>query len=176
MQYAGLQKLLRSTVAGSAILLVLPIEASAVGGRAETAEPPPAAAPAPSPAGQLQNGTSQIGDFKPITQDRLLKGTDDPSAWLMYGGSYDSTRFSPLADINRTNVNKLQAAWMFQTGVPAQFQASPVVADGIMYMTAAFNHVYALNAETGEMLWRYDHPLPSDMRVCCGPEQPGRGD
>ena len=173
MQYAGLQKLLRSTVAGSAILLVLPIEASAVGGRAETAEPPPAAAPAPSPAGQLQNGTSQIGDFKPITQDRLLKGTDDPSAWLMYGGSYDSTRFSPLADINRTNVNKLQAAWMFQTGVPAQFQASPVVADGIMYMTAAFNHVYALNAETGEMLWRYDHPLPSDMRVCCGPSNRG---
>jgi glucose dehydrogenase len=91
----------------------------------------------------------------------------------MYGGSYDSTRFSPLKDINRSNVKKLQAAWMSQTGVPAQFQASPVVADGIMYMTAAFNHVYAINAETGELVWKYDHKLPGDMRVCCGPSNRG---
>ncbi|MCE2486356.1 MAG: PQQ-dependent dehydrogenase, methanol/ethanol family [Desulfurellaceae bacterium] len=173
MQYAGLQTLLRSLVAGSLLVLGVPIEAAAVGGRVETAEPLPSAAPAPSPAKQSQNGTSQISDFKPITQERLLKGTADPSAWLMYGGSYDSTRFSPLTDINRNNVKKLQAAWMFQTGVPAQFQASPVVADGIMYMTAAFNHVYAIQAETGEMLWRYDHPLPGDMRVCCGPSNRG---
>ena len=173
MQYAGLQTLLRGLVAGSLLVLGVPIEATAVGGRAETAEPPPSAAPAPPSAKPSQNGTSQISDFKPITHERLLKGTADPSAWLMYGGSYDSTRFSPLTDINRTNVKKLQAAWMFQTGVPAQFQASPVVADGIMYMTAAFNHVYAIQAETGEMLWRYDHPLPGDMRVCCGPSNRG---
>ena len=173
MQYAGLQTLLRGLVAGSLLVLGVPIEATAVGGRAETAEPPPSAAPAPPSAKPSQNGASQISDFKPITHERLLKGTADPSAWLMYGGSYDSTRFSPLTDINRTNVKKLQAAWMFQTGVPAQFQASPVVADGIMYMTAAFNHVYAIQAETGEMLWRYDHPLPSDMRVCCGPSNRG---
>ena len=173
MQYAGLQTLLRGLVAGSLLVLGVPIEATAVGGRAETAEPPPSATPAPPSAKPSQNGASQISDFKPITHERLLKGTADPSAWLMYGGSYDSTRFSPLTDINRTNVKKLQAAWMFQTGVPAQFQASPVVADGIMYMTAAFNHVYAIQAETGEMLWRYDHPLPSDMRVCCGPSNRG---
>ena len=117
--------------------------------------------------------TESTNGFKAVTQDRLEKGTDDPSAWLMYGGSYDSTRFSPLKDINRSNVKKLQAAWMFQTGVPAQFQASPVVADGIMYMTAAFNHVYAINAETGELMWKYDHKLPADMRVCCGPSNRG---
>ena len=232
MQYTWLQKLFGSLLAGGALLLVLPAQALAVGGRApapqetqapaatapesghshgeeghshgegeeaadktaEDADPPvpsetasqsvetPANDP-PAPATKLDDGRSPetngkqtaaaASDFKPVTQERLVKGTDDPSAWLMYGGSYDSTRFSPLKEINRDNVKQLQAAWMFQTGVPAQFQASPVVADGIMYMTAAFNHVYAINAETGEMLWRYDHKLPSDMRVCCGPSNRG---
>jgi alcohol dehydrogenase (cytochrome c) len=91
----------------------------------------------------------------------------------MYGGNYAGWRFSPLTDINRDNVKNLKAAWMFQTGIPAQMQASPIVADGIIYLTAAYNHLFALDAVTGELLWRYEHELPDDMRVCCGPSNKG---
>ena len=108
-----------------------------------------------------------------VTSERLLQGTTNVSDWLMYGGNYESWRFSPLTDIDRHNVKKLQAAWVFQTGIPAQLQASPVVADGVLYLTAAFNSLFAIDAVSGEMLWRYDHPLPKDMRICCGPGNRG---
>lgn len=112
-------------------------------------------------------------DLKPVTTDRLLKGTEDPSAWLMYGGDYNSWRYSTLKDINKQNVKKLAVAWMFQTGIPGQLEASPVVADGILYLTTSYNHLFALDAVTGEPIWKYDHPLPDDMRVCCGPTNRG---
>ena len=119
--------------------------------------------------------SSDHGNYtlKPVTPDRLLKGTTDPSAWLMYGGNYQSWRFSPLTDINRQNVQHLRAAWMFQTGIPNQLQASPVIAGGILYLTTAYNHLHALDAATGQPLWKYDHPLPDDMRICCGPGNRG---
>ena len=88
--------------------------------------------------------------LEPVSHERLLTGTAEPADWLMYGGSYDNSRFSPLGDINRDNVSSLSLAWVFQTGVPYQFQASPIVADGILYVTAAYNHLYALDAATGD--------------------------
>ena len=112
-------------------------------------------------------------DLKPVTAERLLKGTSDTANWLQYGGNYEGWRFSPLSDVNRQNVKNLQVAWVFQTGAPGQLQASPVVADGILYLTAADNHLFALNAVTGEPLWKYDHPLPNDLRICCGPGNRG---
>jgi alcohol dehydrogenase (cytochrome c) len=119
-----------------------------------------------------QDGKKTDG-LKPVTSMRLLKGTDDSSGWLMYGGNYQNWRFSPLKDINRQNVKKLQAAWIFQTGIPGQLEAAPIVADGILYLTSSYSHLYALNAVTGEPLWKYDHPLPDDLRICCGPTNRG---
>ncbi|MGE0682146.1 MAG: pyrroloquinoline quinone-dependent dehydrogenase [Candidatus Binatia bacterium] len=115
----------------------------------------------------------KLPDLKPVTAERLLKGTSDTANWLQYGGNYEGWRFSPLTDVNRQNVKNLQVAWVFQTGAPGQLQASPVVADGIMYLTAADNHLFALDAVTGEPLWKYDHPLPNDLRICCGPGNRG---
>ena len=109
-------------------------------------------------AADKQNG-AKLDGLKPVTQERLLKGTDDTSNWLMYGGNYLNWRFSPLKDINRQNVKKMQAVWIFQTGIPGQLEAAPIVADGILYMVASYNHVYA-SMRTGEPLWKYDHPLP----------------
>ena len=123
-------------------------------------------------AADKQNGAQQNG-LKPVTQARLLKGTDEVSSWLMYGGNYQNWRFSPLKDLNQQNVKKLQAAWIFQTGIPGQLEAAPIVADGVMYIVASFNHVYALDAVTGKPLWKYDHPLPEDLRICCGPTNRG---
>lgn len=111
--------------------------------------------------------------LQPVTHERLVKGTANYADWLMYGGNYEGWRFSPLTDIDRQNVKKLQAAWIFQTGVPAQMQASPVVADGVMYLTAAYNKLFALDAATGKPLWKYDHDLPDDLRICCGPGNRG---
>lgn len=115
----------------------------------------------------------QTDSLKPVTQERLLKGTTNYADWLMYGGNYEGWRFSPLTDIDRQNVKNLQAVWIFQTGIPAQLQASPIVADGILYLTAAYNHLFALDAVTGDPLWKYDHPLPDDLRICCGPGNRG---
>ncbi len=123
-------------------------------------------------AADAQNG-AKLDGLKPVTQERLLKGTDDTSNWLMYGGNYLNWRFSPLKDINRQNVKKMQAVWIFQTGIPGQLEAAPIVADGVLYLVASYNHVYALNAVTGEPLWKYDHPLPEDLRICCGPTNRG---
>jgi alcohol dehydrogenase (cytochrome c) len=74
-------------------------------------------------SGYAQDGKKTY-DLKPVTRERLLKGTDDPSAWLMYGGNYESWRFSPLKDINRQNVKNLSVAWMFQTGIPGRYPVS----------------------------------------------------
>lgn len=122
--------------------------------------------------GHAQDG-KKIYNLKPVTQERLLKGTEDTTAWLMYGGNYQSWRFSPLKDINRKNVKKLTPAWIFQTGIPGQLEASPIVADGILYLTASYNNLFALDAITGDPIWKYAHSLPPDMRVCCGPTNRG---
>ena len=104
-----------------------------------------------------------------VTQERLAKGTADDSGWVMYGGSYDNARYSPLADINRGNVKQLAPAWIFQSGIAGQLEAAPIVADGVLYLTAAFNNLYALDAKSGDIIWHYEHQMPSDLRICCGP-------
>ncbi len=128
-------------------------------------------------AQETQGSRSQDGatgdSLQPVTYERLLKGTTNYAEWLSYYGNYEGWRFSPLTDIDRQNVKRLQAAWIFQTGVPGQLQAAPIVADGILYLTAPYNNLFALNAETGEPQWKYVHPLPEDLRICCGPGNRG---
>ncbi len=128
----------------------------------------------------LLSGPILAADTKPasraltaVTPARLAKGTADDSGWVMYGGSYDNGRYSPLADINRKNVKDLAASWIFQTGVAGQLEAAPIVADGVLYLTAAYNNVYALDAKSGDTLWHYEHQMPSDLRMCCGPTNRG---
>ena len=109
----------------------------------------------------------------PVTPERLRAGTEATADWLMYGGSYPNWRYSPLTDITHDNVAKLAPAWIFQTGVPGQFEASPLVADGVMYVTASYDHVFALDAASGDVLWHYEHQMPSDIQICCGPTNRG---
>lgn len=93
--------------------------------------------------------------------------------WLHYGGSYANWRYSPLEQISAANVASLVPVWVFQSGVPGQVQASPIVADGVLYFTAANNNLYALDAVNGTPLWHYAHSLPGDLRLCCGPGNRG---
>ena len=105
-----------------------------------------------------------------VTNEDLLAGTADPEKWLLYGGDYANFRHSPIDDITPANIADLQVVWAFPTGTHEQFEVSPTIYDGIMYITSSMNRLFALNAATGELYWRYDHPLPAraDLKLCCG--------
>ena len=92
--------------------------------------------------------------------------------WPLYGRTYDNQRFSPLSQVNSGNVDRLRLAWRFKTGKSGSFQASPIIRDGVMYVTTPYNDIIALRADTGKMLWRYRHKLP-DKTFCCGPANRG---
>jgi alcohol dehydrogenase (cytochrome c) len=100
--------------------------------------------------------------------DRLLHAKNEPQNWLTYSGGYSGWRFSPLQEITAGNVSSLAVAWIFQTGAVGKFETTPLVIDGIMYVTAQNNLAFALDARTGRPLWRYQRRLPEKVSVCCG--------
>ena len=104
----------------------------------------------------------------PVADEHLLRAPSVPEEWLLYGGDYANLRHSPIDDITPDNAARLQVAWAFPTGTSQQFEVSPTVYDGIMYVTTSFNRIFALDAATGEIYWRYDHQQPDDLRLCCG--------
>jgi len=93
--------------------------------------------------------------------------------WPSYGRDYTSQRFSPASEINTTNVKNLKLAWQHNSGVVASFQTTPIVQNGVMYFSLPFNHVVAVNAATGEEMWRYEHDRREDWKMCCGPQNRG---
>lgn len=105
---------------------------------------------------------------------RLLGAAADPGAWLMYGRTYDNQRFSPLDQITPQTVKRLVPKWIYQTGFSATFQTSPIVSNGVMYLSAPFSHVMAVDAATGQELWRYEHKSKA-KKLCCGPANRGVG-
>ena len=104
----------------------------------------------------------------PVNAEHLLRAPSNPEQWLHYGGDYANHRHSPIDDITPENAASLKVAWAFPTGTSQQFEVSPTVYDGIMYVTTSFNRIFALDAATGEIHWRYDHQQPDDLRLCCG--------
>jgi glucose dehydrogenase len=107
-----------------------------------------------------------------VDDARLLGAASERASWLTYGRDYSNQRFSPLAQIQAVNVKRLRPAWMFQSGVAATFQTTPIVVDGVMYLSLPFNHVVALDAASGRELWRYQHKRRTD-KMCCGPGNRG---
>jgi alcohol dehydrogenase (cytochrome c) len=105
--------------------------------------------------------TQGIDNYSAVTEARLLK--PEPHNWLMYRGTYDGWGYSPLEQINTTNVKKLMPVWSMSTGVLEGHQSPPMVNNGIMFITTPQNQVLALNAKTGDLLWRYKKELPEDL-------------
>ena len=111
-----------------------------------------------------------------VTYERILRARSEPQNWLTYYGAYDGQRYSPLEQINTGNVRRLSPAWVFQcgpTGLEAgastyAWEAAPVVVDGVMYVTGWDGWAWALDAVTGQELWRYKHATPFDTSLCCG--------
>jgi len=105
-------------------------------------------------------------DWRPVTDDRLLKAEADGANWLMYNRTYNGWRYSPLDQISTGNIKKLVPKWIFSGGALGEQQATPVVNDGVMFMTStaiAFNRVHAINAATGALLWKHERKMPEDL-------------
>jgi alcohol dehydrogenase (cytochrome c) len=110
-----------------------------------------------------------------VTAQDLLDGLKDPTRWLTYSGTYDGHRHSPLTQITPANVSQLTTQWTFQTGVLGSFQATPIVIDGVIYITGFNNTAFAIDARSGRTIWRYRRNLPDEMHICCGPVNRGFG-
>ena len=109
----------------------------------------------------------------PVTQAQLNAADKNSKNFLLTNGNYAQTRFYPAKQIGRDNVKNLHVAWIFQTDVKESLETSPIVVDGVMYVTTSFSHVYALNAKTGEQIWHYNHKMGPITTYCCGPNNRG---
>jgi len=110
---------------------------------------------------------------EPVTYERLLHPDKEPHNWLTYSGNYNSHRHSALTQIKPSNVSKLQQKWVYQGAVMGNWQSSPLVVDGVMYLTQRPNDVVALDARTGRAYWTYRYPTPADQVACCGANNRG---
>jgi quinohemoprotein ethanol dehydrogenase len=132
--------------------------ALAIGACGQT--PPPPAPPSPPVA-------------KPaaaVDAARLIAADTEPGNWMAPGRTYDEQRFSSLRNIDTGNVKKLGLAWFYDLDAAHRGQEStPLVIDGVMYVTSAWSKVFALDAKTGVPLWTYDPKVPGQVGVnaCC---------
>ena len=110
-----------------------------------------------------------------VTPQDLRDGLKDASRWLTYSGDYTNQRHSPLTQITPENVHRLTAQWAFQTDTLGKFEATPLVVDGIIYITGPLDTGWALDARTGRQLWRYRRELPGGLIACCGLVNRGYG-
>jgi PQQ-dependent dehydrogenase (methanol/ethanol family) len=123
-------------------------------------------------AQEVDSGTL-YGDMHTVTQDLLNLAAGDGNNFLHTNGNYEQTRYYPARQINTSNVHKLRPAWIFQTEVVETMETSPIVVDGVMYVTTAFSHAYALDAKTGQQIWHYRHNMGPVTTFCCGPNNRG---
>ena len=93
----------------------------------------------------------------------------DDGNWLALGRTADEQRFSPLTQINRETVSQLGLAWFRDMDTNRTMEATPIVVDGVMFFTGAWSRVYALAADSGEMIWSYDPKVAGEWarKTCC---------
>jgi alcohol dehydrogenase (cytochrome c) len=108
-----------------------------------------------------------------VTSDRILRAADEPHNWLTYSGGYSSQRYSLLRQIDTSNAKNLELKWMAQNQVFGPWETSPLVVDGIMYLTQRPNDVMAVDAKTGRMFWLYRYTNSGRQQVCCGAQNRG---
>ena len=113
------------------------------------------------------------GDMLTVSQDMLDRAAGDGNNFLHTNGNYAQTRYYPSRQINAGNVKKLRPAWIFQTEIVDTMETTPIVVDGVMYVTTAFDHVYALDARTGAQIWHHKHDMGPVTTYCCGPNNRG---
>ena len=103
----------------------------------------------------------------PVTYERLLNAAQEPGNWLTYSGDYRSHHYSTLNQITTENVHRLRAKWIHQMH-RQKVETTPIVVDGIMYVTRPPSDVMAIDAETGRALWTFEYELKTRVYTCCG--------
>ena len=156
MMFSKFKGVRQNTVLPVISLLILTLSACSQES-AEVAEPAPAATTAAP--------TMQAG----VTDADLANAANSGEEWLSYGRDPGETRFSPLDQIDFSNVQNLGVAWTYDTGSFRGLEATPLVHNGIMYATASWSVVFAVDARTGEELWRYDPQVDRSLgwKACC---------
>ncbi len=126
-----------------------------------------------TPAETAQTAESMADHIRAATESvdgaRIAGADSEPGNWLAHGRTYDEARFSPLTQINDSNADELGLAWWFDTQSNRGLEASPIVVDGVMYTTGSWSVVFANNAKTGELIWKYDPEVPKSWgkNACC---------
>lgn len=109
------------------------------------------------------------GKEKLVDDSMLIATADYPEQWLTHGLNYSEDRFSPLNEITKENAHQLGLAWVTDLGSKRGLEATPLIANGVMYLSGAWSTVYALDAGTGKELWKYDPKVPGAQaeKLCC---------
>ena len=120
----------------------------------------------------MSTSSGAVSEAVPVAQvdtDRIAAAAEEPEMWLTYGGTYDEQRHSALGQINRDTLPELGVGWVYETAKPRGAEATPLVVDGVMYVSSAWSVVYALDAKTGEELWVYDPEVSGEdaAKGCC---------
>ena len=103
-----------------------------------------------------------------VSYDRIRQADSEPGNWLTYSGGYNAQRYSRLDQINSKNVSRLRVAWVYQVKAPDALETTPLVVDGIMYLSEPGGSVTALDTMTGRRMWKYTREIPKGVRGCCG--------
>ena len=101
-----------------------------------------------------------------VTTERLYNADSEPHNWLTYWGNLRSTHYSHLDQIDRDNVNSLRNIWSFQFG-GGTVETTPLIVDGVMFVTGPLNDAAALDARSGSVIWRYRRKIPDDIHNYC---------
>ena len=107
--------------------------------------------------------------FTPVTNADILNDELTTDDVLTYGMGLQGQRFSPLTQVNKETVKNLVPVWNFSFGGEKQRgqESQPLVKDGVMYVTASYSRIYAIDIATGDELWQYDSKLPDGILPCC---------
>jgi alcohol dehydrogenase (cytochrome c) len=108
-----------------------------------------------------------------VTYERLQRAEQEPQNWLTYSGGYASQRHSLLKQLTPANVKDLELKWILPNQAFGAWQSTPLVVDGIMYVTQRPNDVLAVDAKTGRVFWQYRYTVSPEARVCCGANNRG---
>jgi alcohol dehydrogenase (cytochrome c) len=109
--------------------------------------------------------TIALSSSAQVPYGRIRNAEHEPESWLTYSGNYAAHRFSRLSQITAANVATLKPLWIYQVGNREEFETSPIVVDGIMYVTETPMAVSALDVRTGRRLWNWQRPIPRDLKT-----------
>jgi len=108
-----------------------------------------------------------------VPYERLRQADNEPANWLTYGGDYAAHRYSSLTQLTPTNVACLKPLWAYQSREAGKWEVTPLVVDGVIYISERPNVITALDGRTGRALWNYRRPMPNEVAGCCGPVNRG---